>query len=395
VGATQCAGLEIQTCTASGTWANTTACAVGCASSACLSVSAIAAGGNHTCALLSNSTVECWGSNTSSQLGTGSSSSPNAPNPVVVAGLTGVTAISAGDAFTCALLSAGTVKCWGSNASGQLGNASTSNSPTPVTATGLSGVTALAAGGADTCVVMPNASYTVDCWGANAGNMLSSTSGNVTTPLAISGLNDAVPLSVGQNFLCGVVAISGGAVECLGSNTDGQLGQGTTGGNPATVPQTLNLSGATAIAAGGDEGSHACAIASGGAQCWGDNEYGEVGNGSTSATIPSPAAVSGLSTGVSAISVGNYHTCALLSGGTVKCWGYNTYGELGNGLVTASSVPVAASTLTGVTAISAGGLHTCAITSAGQAVQCWGYNASGQIGNSSTATAMTPTPVVW
>ncbi|NDE60266.1 MAG: RCC1 repeat-containing protein, partial [Acidimicrobiia bacterium] len=116
----------------------------------------------------------------------------------------------------------------------------------------------------------------------------------------------------------------------------------------------------------------ACAITtSGGLMCWGNNDYGNLGDDTYSDRI-SPVAVSGLSSGVTAVAVGEYHTCALTSAGAVKCWGNNDRGQLGDGTRTTRTAPVAVSGLTsGVTAITAGEYHTCALTSAG-AVKCWG-----------------------
>ena len=148
-------------------------------------------------------------------------------------------------------------------------------------------------------------------------------------------------------------------------------------------------SGGTAIATWG---GHTCAIVNGAALCWGYNYYGELGNGTTAnSTIPVP--VQGLTAGVTAITVGNSHTCAIVNGAAL-CWGYNSFGQLGNGIQTNNAMtPVQVQGLTsGVTSIAAGETHTCAIVN-GRA-QCWGNNQFGQLGTGDTVTSAAPVTVV-
>ncbi len=236
-----------------------------------------------------------------------------------VVGLTaGVTAISAGGSHTCALTSGGAVKCWGNNSYGQLGNGTTTD-----------------------CADRGGRRRADRRRDGNLGRRLSHLRADQL----------AGPRSAG--------------VE----NEYGQLGNGTTT-NALTAVDVVGLTaGGTAISAGGN---HTCALTSGGAaKCWGSNCAASSATAHTTDALTAVDVV-GLTAGVTAISAGGLHTCALTSGGAVKCWGWNYYGQLGNGTTTDALTAVDVVGLTaGVTAISAGGPHTCALTSGG-AVKCWG-----------------------
>ncbi|HEX7311876.1 MAG TPA: PASTA domain-containing protein [Gaiellaceae bacterium] len=340
-------------------------------------VTAIAAGGGHACAITTAGGVKCWGANGSGQLGNGTLDS--SATPVDVSGLTsGVTAIAAGGVHTCAVTGAGALKCWGDNYVGQLGDGTLANSSTPVQVSGLTaGVTAVATGDGYTCAV---ATSGVKCWGNNLfGQLGDGTHDGRSTPVDVSGLTTGVTvITAGTTHACALT--SGGAAKCWGGGWNGQLGDGTGVGSPTPVAVNGLASGVTAIAAGI---MHTCAITSaGGAKCWGANFYGQVGDGTggPGSTVAAPVDVAGLTSGVSAIAAGGDDACAVASG-AVKCWGTNTAGQLGDGTAGVRATPGDVAGLTGgAAAVAAGGTHACALTTGG-AVKCWGDNLNGQLGD--------------
>jgi alpha-tubulin suppressor-like RCC1 family protein len=347
-------------------------------------VTAVSAGISSNCAVTASGGVECWGSNSSGQLGNASTTESEVPVPVT--GLTsGVTAVSVGGDFACALAAGGAVDCWGTNSSGELGNNSDAGSSgVPVPVTGLaSGVTAVSAGAESACAI--TSSGGVVCWGSNYGELGTySDAATVFAPSPVTGLSSGVTaISVGYSA-CAIT--SGGGVECWGCLQGNQC-------SSVPTPVTGLTSGVTAISVGS---SSACAITSGGGvECWGSNSSGELGNDSDAGSNLVPVQVTGLTSGVTSVSVGQGYACAVTAGGGVECWGDNMYDELGSNSDAGSSfVPVQVTGLTsGVTAVSSlGGLTTCALT-AGGGVECWGNNSSDQLGNLSTAESLVAVPV--
>lgn len=356
------------------------------------SFSPVAAGGFHTCALTEKGGVKCWGWATFGQLGNGLERYDYDYHPIAVdvVGLaSGVSEVEAGGGHTCALTIGGGAKCWGLNDKGQLGKGpqtSFSGSRTPLNVVGLSrGVSAIAAGGWDVCALTSGGG--VKCWGANEHGQLGDGSTiNRYTPVGVIGLGSGVKAVSAGNFHTCAVTTQGGA-KCWGWQIFGQLGDGLpVSGTPGAITTPGNVaglgSGVKAISAGG---RFTCALTTaGGVKCWGDNARGELGNGSEGAPYYSTAAdVIGLKSGVKAINAGDLHMCALMNVGGVKCWGANENGQLGDGSTTDRSVPVDVVGLgSGVKAISTGADHTCALMNGG-GVKCWGNNSFGQLGNGS------------
>jgi alpha-tubulin suppressor-like RCC1 family protein len=347
---------------------------------------AIAAGYNHTCALLNSGRVRCWGLNDKGQLGDGTLT--NRATPTEVEGLIGVTAIAAGGSHTCALSSGG-VKCWGENLSGQLGDGTHTDSATPVDVAGLSnGVAAIAAGGGHTCALMDRGA--VRCWGWNgSGQLGEGTNIDHSIPMPVNAAGTLFyAITAGYQHSCALTTSAG--VKCWGENGAGQLGDGThvNRAEPADVEglRTTVLSMSLGEA-------HTCArMYNHGLQCWGDNLFGHLADDKVKdSAFPMP--VTELADGVLAVSAGSGHTCALTEAGA-ECWGRNYFGQLGNGTKDNSFRPVmvAGFSLT-VTAIATGGNHTCGLT-AGGGVRCWGSNAFGQLGDGTTVDRSTPVDTI-
>ena len=328
--------------------------------------------------------------------GADATATPSASRAIGIAA--GLVVENGGDQVTTSFVAscathAGALWCWGLK---------------PTVIAGMeSGVTAVEAGDFHVCAVKQGAAW---CWGINPSGQLGNGADGgpdscitiqqtvpcYAKPVAVTGMSSGVTaISAGANASC---AVKDGAASCWGVNDSGQLGDGTTANRNAPVAVSGMDHGVTAISAGTH---HACAIRDGGAWCWGANDKGQLGDGSTASSAV-PVAVSGLSSGVAAISAGAAHTCAIKDDGSAWCWGDNSQGQLGNRGGPNSPVPVVVSGLDGVTVISAGWMHTCAVTKHGRGVDaasdgaawCWGRNNEGQLGTSNKTPSNVPVPVL-
>ena len=199
--------------------------------------------------------------------------------------------------------------------------------------------------------------------------------------------SDCATIAAHGNFTCATVS---GVAKCWGTNGDGILGQSDVQLPSSAVPVTISALGTNvqAISTGGGS-AQSCALVGGGVRCWGRNDYGQLGNGSTVNSY-TPIQVTGIGAGGMGIATGETHTCALQNG-QVECWGTNTNGQLGSASSQGVSLPVAISLSTNAQAITSGAEHSCALVSG--SVWCWGYNSSGQLGNNSTTDSSVPVQV--
>ncbi|MBI2062044.1 MAG: hypothetical protein HYT87_20215, partial [Nitrospirae bacterium] len=371
---------------------------------------AVASGGDVACSLVSDGSVKCWGRNLSGEIGDGTTLQKT--TPVAVSSLSNAVAVAAGSGHMCALMSDGTVKCWGGNAYGRLGDGTTVDKWTPVAVSTLTNAATVSPGGFDTCSLLSDG--TVKCWGMNYwsatsfGQLGDGTTVDKWTPVAVSTLTNAVAISTAEFHVCAL--LSNGTVNCWGAGPQGELGDGTTVSKTTPVAVSFavgpmgvrnpNLHESTASGAPARPfregltnhlGLHTCSLLSDGTvKCWGYNLYGQLGDGTTADKL-TPVSVASLSSAIG-IAGGQYHTCSLLSDGTVKCWGWNGNGQLGNGTTADKSTPVAVSTLSGAVAVAGGTTHTCSLLSDGT-VKCWGYNGNGQVGDGTTVQKTTPVAV--
>ena len=280
--------------------------------------------------MTSSGGVKCWGYNAEGQLGNGTTTI--SLTPVDVVGLSsGVIAISAGGNLTCALTSAGGVKCWGSNFNGELGDGTRIDSYTPMDVVGLStGVQAVSAGAWHACAL--TAAGGVKCWGYNgAGQLGDGTIGDRSVPVDVVNLSSGIQATSAESYnTCALTTHDG--VKCWGDFNNGSR---------SYIPQDVNgfTYGVTAISHGVDA-YHKCVLtAEGGIKCLGANWYGQLGDGTQTDRV-SPVDVVGLSSGIKSIATSSEHTCALTKGGGAKCWGDNFFGQLGAAYASIKSTPV-------------------------------------------------------
>lgn len=330
-----------------------------------LEASTLDTGDDHACAVTDKASVQCWGANKQHQLGNGGTES--SPVPVDVRSLDEpITDVAAGLGFSCALTAAGGLQCWGANYLGQVGSGSDEPSITsPSEVVGLqSGVSSVAAGYRHACAL--TVAGEVHCWGSNESGSLGQVGlWQSNVPVRVEGLGPGVvAVDAYDQYSCAVTAEGG--VKCWGWIPDEYEGgmhtvpQGVTGFSGAVLGVSVGI-------------GYACATTDRGElACW--------GRVPTSGFIGTPRVVDGLPGSIVAVATGRYHVCALNEVGATYCWGENSIGQLGDGTLVNSAMPVPVMGLqAGVSSLTASHFHSCARLHAG-GTHCWGWGGDGQIG---------------
>lgn len=363
---------------------------------------AVSAGAKHTCAIGSQGTIYCWGSNDRARLGDGSGESDGS---MVVPNRNGkATAVSAGDNHSCAIFD-GQVHCWGASGAGQTGQDGHGDDEAPQPVDGIDAPTpAVSVGLYFSCGI--DAEGPAMCWGSNADGQLGRgepLEGRNPIPMLVEALGPVNQISAGgatytrwfdrSGHACAVSANA--EVWCWGANDYGQLGDGSTDDSSVPVRVEGIGGGARSVCAGG---LHSCAVSeNGSAWCWGSEHNGKLGNdkmGLIADYQAQPVRVEGVDD-AREITCGRDFSCAITDGGQLLCWGANRDGQLGNGQdFDASGIAAPVSGLENVVEVSGGLAHACAIDADAQ-LYCWGHGEDYQLGDQNEADRNTPVPVEW
>lgn len=290
-------------------------------------------GGPYTCFLFTNGTVKCWGRNYYGQLGDGTTDDNTIYAPgladtkgTTVKQLSHVRQISARNSHTCAVLANRSVRCWGKGTYGQIGDGTKKNRLVAVQVKGLGSAMQISAGENHTCALLVN--KTVKCWGRNQeGQLGDGTSTDRLLPVPVDGLKSVVQISAGEDHTCAVLVNH--KVQCWGGNGFGQLGNGESGISSYVPVYVSQLASVIQISA---RDKTTCAVQSNGqVKCWGSGGYWQtlLGTGRDLSQSDVPLPVRSIRNAVQ-VSVGNSTACALLAIGSVKCWGENGFGQLGS-----------------------------------------------------------------
>jgi alpha-tubulin suppressor-like RCC1 family protein len=309
-----------------------------------LTFASITGGETHTCALDGSGQAYCWGNNGDARLGDSTTNLREAPVAVLPLGGIAFTKLHAGHFHTCGINASGQAYCWGENSYGQLGDSSTTWHGSPTAVHQPAGVTFVdvVAGDVHSCGLDTNGQAW--CWGYGGDGAVGNNSligpkypVAVQQPLGVT----FTQISANGGSSCGLT--SGGQEYCWGNNASGQLGDSTT--TKRTTPVAVHQPAGVTFAKIATSASSACALdGSGNAYCWGLNSYGEVGNGTTASPQLIPAAVS-MPAGVTFTQIVASQTaaCGLDTNSQTWCWGRNNFGQVGDGTTTNRSTPVAVS----------------------------------------------------
>lgn len=369
-----------------------------CAAGACDGLVDLAVGNEHLCFVRENGRALCMGSNSNGALGIGSvdiGGARHVPEPVL-GGPDDFVRVTAGNGLSCVAGADGRAWCWGAGTYGQLGNGRFGERHTAQQVVGLTGAVQVSTSGGVQFACARTGGGAVFCWGDNAlGQLGDGTTTTRSTPVPVTGLTDAVDLSVGSGTVCAVRA--SGAVVCWGSDQSGALGDGP--GSPETCGSTacsrvpvpvVGVADATQVHVGFR--TVCVRRATGAVACWGDNFNGQLGVGQDRTALPSADAPLPLSLAdVVEVRSGILASCARHTSGTVSCWGSNAWGTVGDGSGVGSTVPVAVAGLADATVLSVSGAIACALRAAGGAA-CWGGPGGAMFGLTGSA-ASTPQPV--
>lgn len=361
----------------------------------------VVTGGAHTCALTAAGAAYCWGRGESGQLGVPSPAStcpidtqtfPCSLIPTSVGGSVVFARLAAGGAHTCGLTSDGSAYCWGSNSVGQLGDNSTTNRDVLVPVATALKFASIDAGVQHTCALTSDG--VAYCWGRNdRGQLGDGTTALRSVPVKVAGNRTFRSVSAGGFNLGQTCALTAdGDAWCWGDNERGQLGIASADVLSHPIPAQVS-GGLKFVALSTGLGRHTCGrIATGAGFCWGENSFGALGNG-TVTDSPVPVLVTGVT--FSELVAGGFigHTCGLASSGTAYCWGENEVGALGDGTTVDRFTPAAVVVALVWTSIDAGFRHTCARASTG-AIYCWGSGRAGQLGTNSVSESHSPSKVV-
>ncbi len=380
-------------------------------------------GGYHGCVLFGDGSLWCWGNNMAGQLAMTPDTLAH-PTPVQIAGVSDVVDFALGRYDTCALTRSGSLLCWGINTQYQLGHDNTHDvtcsifggagmcSPTPTAVANVTGVASIALGYTQSCVRATSGA--VACWGGNAygelghdaGDSLCSVYGTPTAcnsvPSAVAGLPLVTSIAAGYGHTVATPSARDAGIFTWGANDYAQLGLGPADNGAHPTAMSTGLVGSTGLASLGGSSFFSCAVLpGGGASCWGANADWESSPGvdaGAAVTAPTSTDVSG----IVELALGGDHACALTQANAVECWGYNGSGQLAHNPASDptsgigdpySATPGVVSGVSGVTQVAAGGYTSC-VLQADNTVWCWGRNSNGEAGHGSSANDYTPTQVL-